>query len=156
MHLTVKRLDPTNATDGAHSTFIYTVENKEVSTVTVTLDFTDGFNIKLENSPDLKVTSVIGPMSSDTVAVLRAYEESWANPCKAQVEKRSAGLEEQKTFIRQQVAAVEREAGKQENGVWKDFPVQVATVEQIKDKIRTLGNNANFIDVEFPPMDKSI
>jgi hypothetical protein len=55
---------------------------KEVSIVEVTLDFSEGFNIQLENSADLKATAIIKPMSSDTVAVVRAYDETWANPCK--------------------------------------------------------------------------
>jgi hypothetical protein len=58
------------------------VEVREVSTVDITLDFSEGFNIQIENAPDLKITSSIKPMSSDTVAVLRAYDETWANPCK--------------------------------------------------------------------------
>ncbi len=36
----------------------------------------------MENSADLKATAVIKPMQSDTVAVVRAFDETWANPCK--------------------------------------------------------------------------
>jgi hypothetical protein len=50
--------------------------------VEVTLDFSEGFNIALENSQDLKATALIKPMQSDTVAVVRAFDETWANPCK--------------------------------------------------------------------------
>jgi len=55
---------------------------KEISIVEITLDFSEGFNIQMENSADLKATAVIKPMQSDTVAVVRAFDETWANPCK--------------------------------------------------------------------------
>ncbi len=48
----------------------------------MTLDFTEGFNIQVENSSELRTTATINPMSTDTVAVVRAHEDSWANPCK--------------------------------------------------------------------------
>ena len=50
--------------------------------VEVTLDFTEGFNIQVENNQEMKALAVIQPMQSDTVAVVRAYDETWANPCK--------------------------------------------------------------------------
>jgi hypothetical protein len=39
---------------------------------------------------------------------------------------------------------------------WKDFPLKVSTLEQIKEKLATQGTNANYIDIEFPPNDKSL
>lgn len=57
---------------------------KEVSIVEVTLDFSDGFNIQLENSSDLKAIAVVKPMSSDTVAVVRAFDETWSTQAKVQ------------------------------------------------------------------------
>jgi len=50
--------------------------------VEITLDFSDGFNIQVENSTDLRANAVIPALSSDTVAVVRAYDETWANPCR--------------------------------------------------------------------------
>ena len=55
---------------------------KEISLVDVTLDFSQGFNISVENSSDMKASATIKPMSSETVAVVRASEEAWANPVK--------------------------------------------------------------------------
>ena len=55
---------------------------KEVSIVDVTLDFSEGFNIQVENTSEMKAFATINPMSQDTVAVVRAYDETWANPCK--------------------------------------------------------------------------
>ena len=46
------------------------------------LDFSEGFHIQVENSNDMTCSATIKPMSQDTVAVVRAYEDSWANPCK--------------------------------------------------------------------------
>lgn len=57
---------------------------KEVSIVDVTLDFSQGFNIQVENSSDMRASASIKPMSADTVAVVRAFENAWANPCKIQ------------------------------------------------------------------------
>jgi len=76
------------------------VEVKEISIVEITLDFTEGFNIQMENSNDLLATATIQPMQSDTVAVLRAFDETWANPCKVNVVKKSPSLDEQRTFIK--------------------------------------------------------
>jgi hypothetical protein len=39
---------------------------------------------------------------------------------------------------------------------WKDFPLAISSYDAIKKKLETLGANANFIDVDFPPDDKSI
>ena len=55
---------------------------KEVAVVEITLDFSEGFNIQVENAPELKTTTTIKPMGQDTVAIVRAFDESWANPCK--------------------------------------------------------------------------
>lgn len=30
----------------------------------------------------MRVTATINPMSTDTIAVVRGYDETWANPCK--------------------------------------------------------------------------
>jgi hypothetical protein len=79
--LNIKKMQ-TNAQDGAHTIYVYTAEVKEVSEVEITLDFSEGFNVKVENSSDLVATSVVPPMSTDTICVLRAYDETWANPCK--------------------------------------------------------------------------
>ena len=49
----------------------------------MTLDFTDAFHIQVENSNDMKIQAVVGPMTTDTIAVIRAYEESWSNQCRA-------------------------------------------------------------------------
>ncbi len=49
----------------------------------------------------------------------------------------------------------EKEVAKNEL-FWKDFPLSVATADQIKQKLQQLGSNANFIDIDFPPLDKSI
>jgi hypothetical protein len=55
---------------------------KEVSIVDIILDFSDGFNIQIENSPNLMAQATIKPMSSETVAIVRAFDEQWASPCK--------------------------------------------------------------------------
>lgn len=55
---------------------------KEISVVEVTLDFSEGFNIQVENNQEMKAISLIQPMQSDMVAVVRAFDETWANPCK--------------------------------------------------------------------------
>ena len=67
---------------------------KEISIVEITLDFTEGFNIQLENSSDLKATAEIQPMTTDTVAVVRAYDETWANPCRITLSKKSPPLDD--------------------------------------------------------------
>lgn len=50
--------------------------------VDITLDFSDGFNIQVENAQEMKIAATIAPLQSDTVAVVRGYDETWANPCK--------------------------------------------------------------------------
>ncbi len=90
--LNVKKME-TSAPDGAHTIYIYSVtyllfqndsqvDVKEVSIVDITLDFSEGFNIQLDNTSEMKAEATINPMSSDTVAVVRAYDETWSNPCK--------------------------------------------------------------------------
>lgn len=64
-------------------------------------------------------------------------------------------MDEQKSFIKQQLIQLEREIQKSEI-FWKDFPLKVASLTQLKEKLGTLGANANLIDVEFVPGDKSI
>mmetsp|Transcript_3423 Transcript_3423/g.2406 ORF Transcript_3423/g.2406 Transcript_3423/m.2406 type:complete len:167 (-) Transcript_3423:715-1215(-) len=135
--------------------YIYTAEVREVSIVEVTLDFSEGFNIQMENSNDLVATATIQPMQSDTVAILRAFDETWANPCKVNVVKKSPSIEEQKAFIKGSLIQLEREVQKNEI-FWKDFPQKVAPLSELKEKLFSQGMNANFIDIEFPPQDKSI
>ncbi|CDW86928.1 calpain family cysteine protease containing protein [Stylonychia lemnae] len=141
------------------------IENKEISLVDVTLDFTEGFHIQVENSNDMKVTATIGPQTTDTIAVVRAYEDNWGNPCKVvqfelnqqrlRLSKRSPPIEDQKNLIKQQVLSLEREILKNEQ-FWRDFSFRNVDSQAIQKKLLELGENANFIDVQFPPQEKSI
>lgn len=71
------------------------------------------------------------------------------------MKKRSPSIEEQKQFIKGSLLQLERDVVKNE-GFWKDFPLAVATADQIVEKLKVMGSNANFIDIDFPPLDKSI
>ena len=71
------------------------------------------------------------------------------------VVKRSPPLEEQRSYIKNQLIALEREIQKHQL-FWKDFPLKVATAESVKEKLLTQGINANFIDIDFPPNESSI
>ena len=62
--------------------------------VDITLDFTGGLNIKLENNDSLVATTQIKPMSSQVIAVIRAYDVTWSTPCKIKMAKRSPSIEE--------------------------------------------------------------
>jgi hypothetical protein len=76
------------------------VDVKEVSLVDITLDFTGGKNIKIENNEGLAATAQVKPMSSQTIAVVRAYDVTWTTPCKIKMAKRSPSIEEQELFIK--------------------------------------------------------
>ena len=53
----------------------FQVDVKEISLVDITLDFTGGVNIKIENNNDSLVANAqIKPMSSATICVIRAYD----------------------------------------------------------------------------------
>jgi len=56
---------------------------KEVSLVDVTLDFTGSENLRINNEEELVIKAVIEPMTSKIVALVRAYDLTWSNPCKA-------------------------------------------------------------------------
>jgi len=47
--LKTQKMDLKETEDLAHTLYTYSVEVKEVSTVTITLDFSAGENIKIEN-----------------------------------------------------------------------------------------------------------
>jgi hypothetical protein len=47
---------------------------KEITLVDITLDFSGSSNIKLENQADLTASATIKPMTSQIVAVARAYD----------------------------------------------------------------------------------
>ena len=56
---------------------------KEVSLVDVTLDFTGSENLRINNEEELVIKAVVEPMTSKIVALVRAYDLTWSNPCKA-------------------------------------------------------------------------
>jgi hypothetical protein len=56
---------------------------KEVSLVDVTLDFTGSENLRINNDEELVIKAVVEPMSSKIIALVRAYDLTWSNPCKA-------------------------------------------------------------------------
>lgn len=60
----------------------------------MTLDFTGGLNIKLENVNGLVATGTVKPMSSSIIAVVRAYDVNWSTPCKIRMSKRAPTIEE--------------------------------------------------------------
>lgn len=47
-------------------------------------------------------------MGTDTICVLRAFDESWANPCKIRIKKRSPSMELQKELVREHSIKLER------------------------------------------------
>jgi len=67
---------------------------KEISLVDITLDFTGGLNIKIENNDSLVATAQIKPMASQVVAVVRAYDITWSTPCRIKLAKRGPTLQE--------------------------------------------------------------
>lgn len=69
----------------------------------ITLDFTGGKNIKIENNDGFVATAQIKPMSSQVIAVIRAYDVTWSTPCKIKMAKRSPSIEEQELFIKDQI-----------------------------------------------------
>jgi len=62
--------------------------------VDITLDFTGGENIKIENQEDLVAKATVKPMSSLVIAVIRAYDVTWSTPCKIKMAKRSPTIED--------------------------------------------------------------
>jgi hypothetical protein len=56
---------------------------KEVSLVDVTLDFTGSENLRINNEEELVIKAVVEPMTSKIIALVRAYDLTWSNPCKA-------------------------------------------------------------------------
>ncbi len=60
----------------------------------ITLDFTGGENIKIENQEDLVAKATVKPMSSLVIAVIRAYDVTWSTPCKIKMAKRSPTIED--------------------------------------------------------------
>lgn len=76
------------------------IDVKEISLVDITLDFSGGLNIKLENTQGLVAQATIKPMTSHIVAVIRAYDVNWSVPCKIKMSKKSPSLEDQEQFIK--------------------------------------------------------
>jgi len=62
---------------------------KEVSLVDITLDFSGSENIKIENQPELEAQALIKPMTSQIVAVVRAYDVNWNTQCRIKMSKKS-------------------------------------------------------------------
>ncbi len=86
--------------DLAHTLYTYSVSNKEVSDVHLTLDFSElSSNIEIETYPDLVVTAVIPPMSSQVVCIIRAYDTEWSTQCAVTVRKVSPSREVQAAYI---------------------------------------------------------
>ncbi len=72
---------------------------KEITLVDIALDFSGAENIKIENNDGLVASAVVKPMSSQVIAVIRAYDVTWSTPCKIRLSKRSPTIEEQEAFI---------------------------------------------------------
>ena len=119
----------------------------------ISLDFTGAENIKLENTQGLVASSTIKPMTSQIVAVIRAYDVNWSVPCKIKISKKSPSLEDQEHFIKEDKNRLDQDISKaQEN--WGKFPIKIALHEHFMKQIRTTGSN--YIDIAFPPHDRSI
>ncbi len=121
--------------------------------VEITLDFSGGLNIKLENTEGLVASATVKPMSSHIIAVIRAYDVNWSVPCKIKMSKRSPSLEDQEQFIKDDKNRLDQdiEVARQN---WTKFPHIVSSHESYMKHIRTTGNN--YIDINFPPIDRSI
>lgn len=73
---------------------------KEVTLVDITLDFNGSENIKIENQPELSASATIKPMSTQVIAVVRAYDVNWNTQVRIKLSKRSPSLDEQEKFIK--------------------------------------------------------
>ena len=69
--------------------------------VDITLDFTGSENIKIENQPELTASATIKPMSTQVIAVVRAFDVNWNTQVRIKLSKRSPTLDEQEKFIRE-------------------------------------------------------
>lgn len=92
-------------------------------------------------------------MSSQIVAVVRAYDVTWSTQCRIKLSKRSPTIEEQERFIKADAARLKEDIEKAKED-WGNFPLRVASHDQILSHIKKTGSN--FIDITFPPTDKAI
>jgi hypothetical protein len=95
----------------------------------ITLDFTGGQNIQIENQEGLVAKATIKPMSSSVVAVIRAYDTTWSTPLKIKLSKRSPTKEDQEEFIKDDLRRLESEIRLAQSN-WANFPIKVATQEK--------------------------
>lgn len=119
----------------------------------ITLDFTGSENVKIENQSDLVATGVVKPMTSQIIAVLRAYDLQWNTQCKIKLKKGSPSIEDQERFIKEDAERLRQDIEKAKVD-WKNFPITISTHDQVLAHIRKTGTN--FIDVSFPPVERSI
>mmetsp|Transcript_5095 Transcript_5095/g.3745 ORF Transcript_5095/g.3745 Transcript_5095/m.3745 type:complete len:143 (-) Transcript_5095:528-956(-) len=115
-----------NTEDLAHTLYTYTLENKEVSLIDITLDFTGGVNIKLENQEEFVAKGTVKPMSSAVIAVIRAYDVEWTTPCKIKMSKRSPSIQDQEQFIKADLDRM-RDELEEAKKHWQHFPYRVCS-----------------------------
>lgn len=96
--LHVSKMPLINATDLAHTLYTYSVFVQDVSLVEVKLDFSKAVNLKVEHSGPI-VTAEVGPLKTQVVALVRAFDREWTTECEVSVEKRSPPLEVQRELI---------------------------------------------------------
>ena len=94
---------------------------KEFSYVDISLDFSaESENIALDGSQEengaaevaspkrLKAQAVVKPMTSQIVAVVRAYDKEWSTACRVTLRKRTPTWDEQRQELEEEICKIDK------------------------------------------------
>lgn len=79
----------------------------------------------------MQATAQVRPMSTQVIAVVRAYDVNWNTQVRIKLTKMSPSLEEQERFIRDDKLRLEKEL-KEAEANWGNFPLRIASQDLIK------------------------
>lgn len=92
-------------------------------------------------------------MTTQVIAVVRAYDVNWNTQVRIKMTKLSPALDEQEKFIKDDRNRLEKEMREAEVN-WGNFPLRIASQDLIKQHIKKTGTN--FVDISYLPVDRSI
>eukprot|EP00742_Colponemidia_sp_Colp-10_P006128 GILJ01006558.1.p1 GENE.GILJ01006558.1~~GILJ01006558.1.p1 ORF type:complete len:814 (-),score=130.82 GILJ01006558.1:164-2605(-) len=135
--------------------FTFEIENKMFRICEFHADFTGSENFVVEGSPDLTKQTNIEPYEKHVVAVINVKDafDGWKLKSKWSYALSEPARDKQKALLAPTIAKMEQELVRARD-VLGAFPVDVAELADLRTLLQK--NKMKYIDVDFPPSDKSL
>ena len=136
----------------AIATYIWNIEVKTMSVITLNLSFENSENIKIENNKNSEISIIINPFENKEIVKITLFNDWILNP-KFQLKLNVPSKKLQESFIKKEKNEINQNLKKSK--ILKNYQLENFSIKEI-EKLFTENKIEKFVDYDFPPNDLSM